>query len=397
MVDTLPGNNKPLISIFLIVAVDVVGFAIMLPLLPFYVERTGATAFTVGLMISAYALCQLLAGPVLGQLSDRIGRKPVLMLSQVGTLIGFIVLALANTIPLIFLARIIDGLTAGNISVAQAYVSDNTAPAQRTKAFGIIGAAFGVGLFLGPTLSAVLAKRSLHAPIWAACVMSALSIVATTVLLPKGITKDGPVPKRNIFPAHAARQAFTNPATSRLFLMLTSFMFSFVTFTSGLALFLSGRITWHGHLLGPQSTGLLFAYAGLLNIVLQAFLLEKIVRFASEKHIILCGFLLMCAGYTGLAFSHTLGIAVAFLTLNNIGAGVLRPVITSQISKKASPQQQGMMMGVNQSVFALSQTLAPLLTGVLIEHQFYTVWGVIAAVFSAVGVSLALSWTATSD
>src|SRR5207244_1988253 len=177
-------KESPLLSIFLIVLVDVLGLTIILPLLPFYAESMGATPATVGLLVSTYALCQLIAGPPLGHLSDRIGRRPVLLVSQVGTCIGFLILAYAHTLWLVFLARIIDGLTAGNLTVAQAYIADVTDVENRTKSFGLIGIAFGLGFLAGPGISGFLAQYGNTYPIFAAAGLSFTSIMCTYFLLP---------------------------------------------------------------------------------------------------------------------------------------------------------------------------------------------------------------------
>ena len=151
-------RHSPLLAIFLIVAVDVLGLTIMIPLLPFYAEKLGATPFQVGWLIGAYAACQLISGPLLGRLSDSTGRKPLLLVSQAGTFIGFIITAFAPNLIILFLARMIDGATAGNLSLAQAYISDITKPEDRAKSFGVIGIAFGIGFLIGPAISGILAK-----------------------------------------------------------------------------------------------------------------------------------------------------------------------------------------------------------------------------------------------
>src|SRR5438874_1403904 len=177
-------KRSPLLSIFLIILVYILGLTIIIPLLPFYAESLGATPFVVGLLISSYAACQLIAGPILGQISDRIGRKPVLLLSQCGTFLGFVLLALSHSLIPVFISRIIDGLTAGNISVAQAYIADVTEESKRTQSFALIGIAFGVGFLFGPAISGFLAGYSAVYPIVLAACLSATSIVATTFLLP---------------------------------------------------------------------------------------------------------------------------------------------------------------------------------------------------------------------
>src|SRR5437660_6352002 len=178
-------RRSPLLPIFLIVVVDILGLTIMLPLLPFYAEQFGASPAVVGLLVSSYALCQLVAGPPLGALSDRIGRKPVLIISQVGTFIGFLILAAANSLWLVFVGRIIDGLTAGNLSVAQAYIADVTTAKERARSFAVIGIAFGIGFLVGPGASGYLTSHfGYQVPILCAAALSLLSIAGTTFLLP---------------------------------------------------------------------------------------------------------------------------------------------------------------------------------------------------------------------
>src|SRR5580692_3793507 len=160
--------SSPLLPIFLIVFVDVLGLTIVLPLLPFYTEKYGGSPSVYGLLASSYALCSLISGPLLGQISDKVGRKPLLILSQVGTFIGFLILGFSSNLWMIFLSRVIDGATAGNLSLAQAYISDVTTPQNRAKAFGLIGIAFGLGFPLGTTLSAFLSKYGYSYPAWAA-------------------------------------------------------------------------------------------------------------------------------------------------------------------------------------------------------------------------------------
>ena len=176
--------RSPLAPIFLIVLVDIFGLTLIIPLLSIYAEHFGASAFEATLLVSVFAVCQLVSAPLLGRLSDRIGRKPMLLLSQVGTFIGFVILARANSLWMIFLSRIIDGATAGNLSLAQAYISDNTAPKDRTKSFALIGIAFGLGFFVGPFLTGYLVRFGITAPIYAAAIMSATSIACTSLLLP---------------------------------------------------------------------------------------------------------------------------------------------------------------------------------------------------------------------
>ena len=170
--------TRPLLIIFLTIFVNLIGFGIIIPLLPFYAETFGASPLVIGLLFAVFSLVPAVAAPVLGDLSDRYGRRPVLIFSLLGTVVSFVMLALAHSVTMLFVARIVDGLSGGNISTARAYVADVTEPKDRARAYGLIGAAFGLGFILGPALSGVLAKVSYTAPIWAA---AALTLVATAM------------------------------------------------------------------------------------------------------------------------------------------------------------------------------------------------------------------------
>src|SRR2546422_8928036 len=230
-------KKSPLFSIFLIVLVDILGLTIILPLLPFYAESLGASPSTVGLLFSAYAICQLLAGPPLGQLSDRVGRRPVLLISQIGTCIGFLILGFARVLWLVFLARIIDVLTAGTLTVAQAYISDVTEPQHRAKAFGIIGVAFGLGFLVGPAVSGFLAQFGNQYPIFAAAGLSFTSIMATYFLLPATAAHPAPHGHEEGSRWKAYVDVFKDVHLGPMLWQFFAFTFAFSMFISGFALF----------------------------------------------------------------------------------------------------------------------------------------------------------------
>src|ERR1044071_4418947 len=170
--------SRPLLIIFLTILVNLIGFGIILPLLPFYAQTFGASPLAIGLLFASFSVAQLFASPLLGHWSDTWGRRPVLILSLAGTVVSFVMLALAHSLAMLFVARIVDGLSGGNISTARAYVADITEPKDRARAYGLLGAAFGLGFILGPALSAILARVSYTAPIWAA---AGLTLVATAM------------------------------------------------------------------------------------------------------------------------------------------------------------------------------------------------------------------------
>src|SRR5580658_7023489 len=245
----------------------------MIPLLPFYAEKLGASPFQVGWLIGLYAACQLISGPLLGRLSDHMGRKPLLIVSQAGTLAGFLITAFAPNLWILFLARAIDGSTAGNLSLAQAYISDVTRPEERAKSFGIIGIAFGMGFLIGPAISGYLANFGYRVPIFAAAGLSLTSILATTFLLPSANTSsaDPAAPggrRLSLFQWGEYARYFRQPALATRLYQFLAFGLSFAMFTAGFPLFAERRLTWHGAPFGPEQVGFAWAYAGFLGIFL---------------------------------------------------------------------------------------------------------------------------------
>ncbi len=372
---------------------DVLGLTIMIPLLPFYAEKLGASPFQVGLLLAVYAAFQLFSGPLLGRASDKTGRKPMLILSQIGTFIGFLITAFATSLPVLLLARAIDGATAGNLSLAQAYISDVTEPEHRAKSFGVIGIAFGLGFLIGPAISGVLAKYDYRYPIFAAAALSALSIVATSVLLPSAKPGpgdgSGPAGRRlSLFDWGAYAQYFRRPDLSVRLLQFLAFAFSFAMFTSGLPLFCERRLTWNGMPFGPSQLGYAWAAAGFLGIFLQGPALGRLVKRYGEPSLNRVGFAGYVAGYALLAFCHSITMLAIVTVVAAIG-GLVRPTLTSLITKTSSPEEQGVVLGLTQSITSVSQIAAPALTGSLVQGGYLTGWGLIASAVAFGGLVLA--------
>jgi len=397
-VDSQPkqGWASPLLPIFLIVVVDVLGFTIILPLLPFYSERLGASPTLVGQIVAIFAVFQLISGPILGQLSDRFGRRPVLLISQAGTLAGFFMLAYSTQIWMLFVARAIDGATAGNLTTAQAYIADVTSPENRTKSFAIIGVAFGFGFLVGPAISGFLARYGYQAPIFAACALSFISIVCTFFLLPRRepvhehAAADGPGGRRlSLFSWNEYAQYFRRPGLARLLVQWLLFSLSFSTFIAGFALFAERRYLWDGHPVGVREVGYIFAFNGFLGILLQGGLVGRLVRWLGERKVVQIGFLTSFVGYAAVGFTNTVGHLLWVFGFTSIGGAGLRPALTSMITQKAGKREQGVIMGLTQSLTSVAQITAPVLAGILIDHKFLTVW----AVWAGVLCGLALLFT----
>lgn len=380
-------RKSPLFSIFLIVLVDVLGLTIILPLLPFYAESLGATPTIVGFLVSAYALCQLLAGPFLGHVSDRIGRKPVLLVSQTGTLIGFLILAAARSLWVVFLARIIDGLTAGNLSVAQACISDVTKPENRAKAFGLIGIAFGLGFLVGPAVSGFLSQYAHYYPILAAAGLSATSILATWFLLPS----TPPHPSHGEETSLSWRtyvDAFKDARLAPLLWQFFAFTLAFSTFFSGFALFAERRFTHNSLPFGAKEVGYVFAFSGGAGIVIQGGLTGVLVKTLGESRLVQIGFATMVAGFVVMgAVSYFPYLLFAILLLT-FGSAVLRPALTSLITKRVARHRQGMVIGLMQSLMSVAQIVAPVIAGMLIEHYLLSLWAWTGGLICGIGLGL---------
>jgi MFS transporter, DHA1 family, tetracycline resistance protein len=396
--EAAPPRQSPLLPIFLIVMVDVLGLTIILPLLPFYAERLGASPTVVGLLVSTYAACQLIAGPVLGQISDRMGRRPLLLVSQMGTFIGFLILAWAGTLWVVFLSRVIDGLTAGNLSLAQAYISDVTKPEDRAKAFGVIGVAFGIGFLIGPAISGFLSTYSYQYPIFAAAALSLTSILSTYFLLP-GAPVIAEAEKRDGPPLPAGRKLrvldwgnyatyFKRPALAQLLWEFFAFAFSFAIFMSGFALFAERRFTWNGHPFGVKEVGYIFAYVGFLGIILQGGLIGRLVKRFGETKLVSAGFISATVGFALIGFMYHLPGLLVASTLASFGTGVLRPALTSLITQHAGREEQGIVLGLTQSLMSIAQIIAPVIGGYMIDRELLTTWAITGAAISFVGVAI---------
>jgi DHA1 family tetracycline resistance protein-like MFS transporter len=392
-------RNSPLLPIFLIVLVDILGYTIILPLLPFYSERLGASPLVVGLLISTYAICQLVSGPIIGSLSDRAGRRPLLIVSQMGTLIGFLILSQATALWLIFLSRIIDGLTAGNLSLAQAYISDVTEPHKRAQSFGVIGIAFGLGFLVGPAISGFLAGFGYAYPIYAAAGLSATSILCTWTLLPQvtpgevtgSAGESGPAGRRlGLLEWSGYVEYFRRPGLRELLLEFFLFALCFSSFTSGFALFAERRFTWNGQAFGAKQVGYVFAYVGFLGVILQGGLIGRLVRWLGERTLVRSGFLCTAIGYGVLGFIYRIPALLGISAVASYGTGVLRPAVTSLITQKASRQEQGVVLGLTQSLTSVAQILAPLLSGFLIGRDWLAAWALVGGGIAFCGFLLSM-------
>lgn len=361
----------------------------ILPLLPFYALHYGASAQLVGLLFTTYAACQLLAGPVLGKLSDRYGRRPLLIVSQLGTFAGFLVLGWAPTLGWIFFSRFLDGITAGNLSLAQAYISDVTEPEHRAKSFGVIGIAFGLGFLIGPAMSGFLAQYGYAYPAWVAAGLSMTSVLCTYFLLPQAVPHaddSGPGGQRlGLFDWGAYAQYFRRPDLASVLVQFFLFCVMFSLFMAGFALFAKDRFDFTA-----KSVGYFYTYSGFIGVIIQGGLLGRLVKRFGEGALARAGFLSAAAGMALLAFTGPMAMLVAAFTAIAFGTGMLRPALTSLVTRHVGRGEQGVVLGLTQSLNSTSSILSPLVAGFLIGHEWLHAWALSAAAVSAAGLILGM-------
>jgi DHA1 family tetracycline resistance protein-like MFS transporter len=343
--------SRPLLVIFLTIFVNLVGFGIIIPLLPFYAETFGASPIVIGLLFASFSVSQLVASPLLGELSDRWGRRPVLIMSLIGTVVSFVLLALAQSLTMLFVARIIDGLSGGNITTARAYIADITTEDDRARAFGLLGAAFGMGFIVGPALGGALSHISYTAPIWAAAGITMIAIALAWVWLPETVHRahaGAGAPWRNL------REVFKRP---RLRLLLTIdfvYWMAFAVYQTTFALFGARRFEFDA-----THTGYLLSAFGVLGVIVQGGLVGPIAKALGSRRTLILGFLCAAVGWGGSALTYSVPMFVLMLVPAAMGIGLCNAVLTALVSTAAGPEEQGRVQGAAGALESLGRTLGP--------------------------------------
>ena len=373
--------------IFLIVFMDLLGFGIIIPLLPFYVPGYEENALKVTLLFSIYSICQFVRAPILGMISDRHGRKPVLTFSQVGSAAGYLLLAVAGhmnpaeagaaVLAVVYVSRIIDGFTGGNISTAQAYVSDVTTPENRAKGMGVLGAAFGIGFTLGPAIGGVLGHFHPSLPAYFAAAFSLLAAVLTHLKLPESRPSGPTEAEAWLHPSRFA-PVLRRPVLVQLLTISFFSMAAFVMMEATIALFLHDRFGYD-----KLGVGAFFAFAGLVISVVQGGLIGRLTKRFGDWSLAILGPLLVAAGMAG--FTATVWYASLPLLLlagafNATGRSLQQPTVSSLLSKFSDPRDHGVVFGLYHGLLSLARVAGPLMAGVAFHWLRGTGQFIVAAV-----------------
>lgn len=389
--------TTPLILIFVTVFIDLVGFGMVIPILPFYAETPpfNATPFEIGVLFSLYSWMQFFFSPIFGRLSDRFGRRPILFISLLGSAVGYFVMGFANTLALVFLGRIIGGITGANISTAQAYIADITTRENRAKGMGLFGAAFGLGFILGPAIAGVLSKYGVHVPFFVAGALSLVSGSAVYFLLPES-RKPGMVivEKTNRIAEliNSLREREFGLINLIYFLLITSF--SIMTYA--FVLYTAFRFGYNA-----EQNGYLFAFVGFVSIVGQGILFERLARRFGETRLIAFGCLLMFISlflmpYAAPESGGLAGLLMVCAVLS-FGSAFASPALTSLASKITHEERQGSAMGIMQSGASLARAIGPIIGGVLLNNAvnkidnftlFRTFWSAALIMFVAFTIAV---------
>jgi len=361
-------NQRQLLTIFLIVFIDLLGFGLILPLLPYIAEKYSASPVTIGLLTATYSLFQFLAGPILGRLSDRFGRRKILILSQLGSVAGYLLLGIAHSLPLLFLARLIDGVTGGNISIAQAVMADLTDKKTRAKGMGLLGAAFGLGFMLGPAMGGFLSRYGFATPAFFAAGVGLITTITTALFLQETVNlrvaKKDP---RTKFSWANLRTILTTRPISDLVIAFFLLSLAFSGMQGVYALFVQVKFGW-----GPTEVGYLFALVGIVAIIAQLKILPTLLSRYGQRTTLKISVPLLAAGFGIVSLAPNVTIMLLANTLIPLGNALANPTITAIATESIPPDEYGETLGILQSAGSLGRIFGPIIAGELFARFNHT-------------------------
>jgi len=353
-------KKSPLASILSIVFIDLIGFGMIIPILPLYAQRFQATEWQIGILLASYSFMQFLASPVLGWFSDRYGRKPVLLCSLIGSATGYILMADATSLAMLFLARILAGVAGASVGTASAYIADITPPENRSKRMGLIGAAFGIGFVLGPAIGGLLSQWSVVAPFWFAAILSMSNAVLMWIVLPE--------PDR-----HAARQqgpgnlkqTFEKAGSWRLGIVTITYFIAIAGFAIVTVIY--PQVSHRRFELNQSQISFIFVMVGLIGAAIQGGGIGRLVKRFGDVNLAIAGFAIMAISMMMMPLAGSVPLFLLFTSGLAVGNSLSQPTVNAIASKGASAALQGRVLGVLQSAGSLGRVFGPVLAGFLLS------------------------------
>lgn len=386
------GMKRPsLLIIWLTVFLDLVGFGIVLPLLPIYSDRFGAGGFMIGVIVASYSIMQFIFSPLWGRWSDRIGRRPIILISTLGSTISYVIFAIgsglggATGLWILLISRIFAGIGGANITVAQAYIADITPKDERSKRMGLIGMAFGLGFVLGPAIGGASARFGDSTPGWVAATLCGMNFLLASIILVES-RKPSATP-----PTHRPRWEqwkycfFQQPDIGNLILVFFLTTFSFTCFEMTLGLLIIENLNLHADQ-AKQYAGYLFAYCGIIGAVIQGGMIGRLVKLLRERNLIVVSLFLFALSMVLVPLTHSLGFLLVALTLLTIGTSAIRPPLFGLISIRTPAVEQGSTLGVTQAAGSLARCVGPIFSGILFMIRPSIPYFACAAITAVAGI-----------
>jgi MFS transporter, DHA1 family, tetracycline resistance protein len=357
-----PTNNRALALVYATIFLDVLGLGVLIPVLPFYAQQFSTDAFTVGLLSASFSIAQFFASPFLGALSDRIGRRPVILANILGSAVAYLFFGLAPTLALLMLARVLEGITGGSVSTSQAYIADITPPQERMKRFGLIGAVFGVGFIIGPAFGGFLSRYGLAAPAYAAGALCLLGGIFGYFMLPESL----PPEKRNkstltLGDANPFRQIAAALSRVRIRAILYATFFVNVAWSglqSNFALYTFKRFQ-----MGPQDNAWIFVYIGCLSIIMQGGIVRRLPKTLDPIKASLGGLIFTALGFLGISLSQEPMHLYPSIAVMAFGNGLAAPMLIALLSRRVADTEQGTVLGSSQAIISSTRIIGPLFAG----------------------------------
>jgi len=386
-------KSRPLLIVFVTVFIDLLGFGIIIPLLPFYAQSFGAGAVVIGYLAMSFSLMQFVFAPIWGRWSDRIGRRPIILMGLFGSFVSYLVFGLATSLPLLFAARIFAGIAGANIPTAQAVVADITTPETRAKGMGLIGAAFGLGFIFGPAIGGFFSQWGYGTASFFASGLSLVNLVAAWFLLPETLKPEF----RNVVRMgrlDAFRKAITRPHLPLLLLVSFLVVTAFAGYETTFALLTQRVFGFDSRTIGYQ-----FAFVGIILVIVQGMLVGRVVKFVGEHHIVPVSLAILAMGLLLIPESRTVAVLMVSQAVLAIGMGFNNPSLTSLISRLSAAEDQGGILGLAQSLGSLARVIGPLWGGYAFQYLGQNVpYRIGAAVIAAASlISVVSLWRNKTD